>query len=93
MELIKRLQGFWVPKYYDYWDDTRKIEDDYLQGDYGTSPPTFCFDKEHEKWRLDFISGDDATDIARKISYFFDSKEELIAFMEKDYSSYEGGPW
>ena len=89
MDLIRRPEGFWVPKEYDFWDEEKPILDEYLREDFGTSPPSFCFDREFGKLRLDFSSGDNIVSLARRLSYFFDTKEELILFLWRDYTKYE----
>lgn len=81
MELIKREGGYYVPKAYEYRDNGTKKEPMYID-DLKAVPPVIRFNEDAEKWELCFVSFETyENDKGIGLSYFFDTKEEIIDFI------------
>ena len=93
VELIKRPQGFYVPKFYDFWTESGEPLPGLLIQDSDTKPPSYCYDSENMKWRLDFTSKSE-TDENIKLSYFFDTERDIFIFLRADEETeFAGSEW
>lgn len=83
MELIRR-NGYYVPKHYEFDGDTNKRLEERYYDDVNASVPTIKYNKEIKKWELSFASADIGGYDAIELNYFFDTKEEAVAFIVKE---------
>lgn len=84
-EIVKRPEGFFVPKEYNHWRDTGEEREERYMMDVHSVPPKISYNDKIGKWQLWFVGarmprGTGLQDFV----YYFDSIRDILVFLRTD---------